>query len=103
MLRSAKRDGQNRKQKRSNVAKAKKLEERITRIEDVLMNAHKYLESGANADWHRFRPLFKKKIAADGRDAPPHKDWVKNVFIVRYELALHSAKKALTTLLDRSK
>ena len=69
---------------------------RIKSIEDDLTKAQEFLDTGAHAHWHGFRALFKKKLI-DGKVAPPHKDWVKNVFIPSRQRALVKAEK----LLDR--
>ena len=74
--------------------KKKAILDRIKSHEDALTKAQEYLESGAHADWHGFRPFFTPKIK-DGRELPPHRDWVKNVFIPRCEKAIHSAERKL--------
>ena len=74
--------------------KKKDIVERIRRHEDALTKAHEYLETGAHADWHGFRALFAQKIK-DGRVAPPHKDWIRNVFIPSCEKAIHKAERKL--------
>jgi len=70
--------------------------DRIKSIEDDLTRAHEFLETGAHEQWHGFRALFNRKTI-DGKVAPPHKDWVKNVFIPSRQRALKKAEK----LLDR--
>jgi hypothetical protein len=70
--------------------------ERIWHVEEAIANAREYLESGKNSDWRRFRPLFAPKMK-DGKAMPPHRDWVKNVFLRRWEHALVRQTK----LLDR--
>jgi hypothetical protein len=77
--------------------KQKAVLDRITRLEDAIAKAHEYLESGEHADWRGFRPLFDRKVK-DGKILPPHKDWVKNVFLPRRERALKHAQKVLTRL-----
>jgi len=42
--------------------KAKAVFERIDHIEDAIVKAHEYLESGKHADWHGFRPLLAGKM-----------------------------------------
>jgi hypothetical protein len=74
--------------------KKKAILERIKSHEDALTRAHEYLETGAHADWHGFRALFTPKIK-DGREAPPHRDWVRNVFIPNCEKAMHKAERKL--------
>jgi hypothetical protein len=76
--------------------KKKSVLDRIQRLEEAITKAHEYLESGKHADWRLFRPLFDFK-KRDGKRLPPHKDWVKNVFLRRMERALGRAEK----LLDR--
>ena len=66
--------------------------ERIKRIEQAIAKAKEYLESGKHAHWIGFRPLFDSKFR-NGKELPPHKDWVKNVFLPRMEKALRRAEK----------
>jgi hypothetical protein len=68
--------------------------DRITYLEEAITRGREYLESGAHADWKGFRPLFDRKMR-DGRALPPHKDWVKNVFLPRREQALRQAERLL--------
>jgi hypothetical protein len=75
-------------------AKKKAILDRIKHIEDAIAKARDYLDKGANADWHDFRPLFAAKTR-NGKVLPPHKDWVKNVFIPRNQRALRDAQKTL--------
>jgi hypothetical protein len=74
--------------------KKKAIIERIKRIEDAMTIGREYLESGKHADWTGFRPLFKYKVR-DGKRLPPHKDWVKNVFLPNREKALRRGEKIL--------
>ena len=78
-------------------AKKEKVRERIESIEMALVRAHEYLESGKHAHWSGFRPFFVRK-QRDGKELPPHKDWVKNVFVRRCKRALRRAAKALERL-----
>ncbi|MFO0951852.1 MAG: thioredoxin-like domain-containing protein [Isosphaeraceae bacterium] len=71
--------------------------ERIEALGAAVTKARQYLESGAHADWHGFRPLFVDKLR-DGKPLPPHKDWVKNVFLPRQEAALNRAERLLERL-----
>ena len=73
-------------------AKRKAVLDRIESIEKAIAKATEYLESGKHAQWSGFRPLFVSKVK-DGRELPPHKDWVKNVFIPRMEKALKRAER----------
>jgi hypothetical protein len=77
--------------------KKKAVIERLKHLEDALAKAEEYLESGAHADWHGFQPLFVSKIR-DGRVMPPHKDWVKNVFIPSRQKLIRKAEKILDRL-----
>jgi len=77
--------------------KTKAVRERIKNLEEGIVKAREYLESGKGADWHKFRPLFDVKVR-DGKVIPPHKDWVKNVFLRRREMALKQAEKLLEKL-----
>jgi hypothetical protein len=65
-------------------AKRKAVFERIESFEQAIGRAREYLESGKHADWSGFRPFFARKFE-DGRELPPHKDWVKNVFLPHME------------------
>ena len=77
--------------------KRKAVLERIESIGQAIARAKEYLESGEHADWIGFRPLFDSKFR-DGKELPPHKDWVKNVFLPREEKALRYAEKVLERL-----
>ena len=78
-------------------AKTKAVADRIESLEQAIRRAREYLESGKHADWHGFRPLFDRKLK-DGKERPPHKDWVKNVFLPRMEKALSRAERILERL-----
>ncbi len=69
-------------------AKRKAVLDRIESLEQAMAKAREYLVSGKHADWSGFRPLFVGKFGL-----PPHKDWVKNVFLPRQEKALRRAEK----------
>jgi hypothetical protein len=75
--------------------------DRIKRHEEAIAKGREYLESGKHAHWHGFRPLFVDKMR-DGKVSPPHKDWVKNVFLPRRERALREAQKILEKLTQSS-
>lgn len=75
-------------------AKKKAMLDRIKHLEDAITKGQKYLETGEYAHWHGFRPLFAGKLQ-DGKTLPPHKDWVRNVFLPRYEKALDNAYRKL--------
>ena len=77
--------------------KKKSVLDRIKHLEEAITRGREYLESGKHAHWHGFRPLFAAKTR-DGTISPPHKDWVKNVFLPRRETALRQAQKALAKL-----
>ena len=68
--------------------------DRIGRLEDAIAKGREYLESGKHAEWHGFRPLFSDKVR-DGKVLPPHKDWIKNVFLPRKEKSLSKAHELL--------
>ena len=74
--------------------KQKDILDRIKRLEDEITRGHEYLESGKHAHWHVFRAWFVDKIK-DGKVLPPHRDWVKNVFLPKREKALRKAEKTL--------
>jgi hypothetical protein len=75
-------------------AKRKAVIERIKSLEDAIGKAREYLDDGKHAHWPGFGPLFARKMR-DGKELPPHKDWVKNVFLPRMEKALSQAEKIL--------
>ncbi|HUU92962.1 MAG TPA: hypothetical protein VM238_17355 [Phycisphaerae bacterium] len=75
-------------------SKKKAILDRIKHLEDAIAKGREYLESGKHAHWHGFRPWQVHKVK-DGKTLPPHKDWVKNVFLPRQERALKKAEKAL--------
>ena len=76
--------------------KKKAVINRVKSLEEDIAKARDYLETGAHAHWHGFRPVFLKKVK-NGKIVPPHKDWIKNVFLPGRERALSKAEK----LLDR--
>jgi hypothetical protein len=78
--------------------KKKAVLNRIKRLEEAITKGHEYLESGKHAHWNGFRPLFANKVR-DGKILPPHKDWVKNVFLPRHERALRQAEKTLAKMI----
>lgn len=78
-------------------SKRKSLLDRIVHLEDAIAKGREYLESGAHAHWHGFRPLFDSK-SRDGKTLPPHKDWMKNVFLPRREKALDQTYRKLERL-----
>jgi hypothetical protein len=78
-------------------AKRKAVLDRIKVIEEAITRATQYLESGKHANWAGFRPMFVPKLRL-GSELPPHKDWVKNVFLPRMEKALNRAEDALERL-----
>jgi hypothetical protein len=75
-------------------AKKKAIREHIESIEQAIAKANEYLESGKHAHWSKFRPLFDSKFK-EGKELPPHKDWVKNVFLPRKQKAVRHAEKVL--------
>jgi len=78
-------------------AKRKAVLDRIAALEDAIVRGREYLENGTHADWHGFRALFVQK-RRDGEELPPHKDWVKGVFLPRVEKALTQSERALERL-----
>ena len=77
--------------------KRKAVLERIEHLEQAIVRAKEYLESGKHAHWDGFRPMFVYKIK-DGKELPPHRDWVKNVFLRNAERSLRRAEKVLERL-----
>ncbi len=78
-------------------SKKKAILDRIKHLEEAIAKGHEYLESEKHAHWSGFRPLFVNKVR-DGKVLPPHKDWVKNVFIPKKEKALRKAEKIVERL-----
>jgi hypothetical protein len=78
--------------------KRKAVVDRIESLEQAIRKAREYLESGKHADFHEFRPLFDRK-----KELPPHKDWVKNVFLPRREKSLARAEKILERLAEQER
>lgn len=78
-------------------AKRKVVLDRIDSINQAIARAREYLESGKHVHWSGFRPMFVRKLK-DGKELPPHKDWVKNVFLPRQEKALRRAEKVVERL-----
>lgn len=78
-------------------SKKKAVLARIERLEDSINKGREYLATGEHADWAWFRPRFRSKVR-DGKVLPPHKDWVKHVFLPGLERALRQAEKALERL-----
>ena len=74
--------------------KRKDILERIRSFEDAIRRANEYLGSGKHANWIGFRPTFSDKTRGDRR-VPPHKDWVRNVYLPRMERALARAERLL--------
>jgi len=74
--------------------------DRIKHLEEAIAKGREYLENGSHAHWHGFRPWFADKVR-NGKSVPPHKDWVKNVFLPRRERALRKAEKTLERLTSR--
>lgn len=79
-------------------SKKKTILDRIKHLEDAIVKTREYLESGKHAVWNEFRPLFVEKVK-DGKTLPPHKDWVKNVFLPRQEKVLKNAQKSLERIM----
>ena len=77
--------------------KRKAVLERIGSLEKDITKAREYLDSGKHAHWSGFRAAFVPKFK-HGKDLPPHKDWVKNVFLRRKEKALRHAEDVLERL-----
>jgi len=75
-------------------SKKKAILDRVQHFEDAIAKGTEFLESEKHAHWYGFRPLFAVKVR-DGKRSPPHKDWVKNVFLPRQEKALRKAQKTL--------
>lgn len=83
-------------------SKANAILDRIKDIEPAIVKGREFLESGKHADWHGFRPLFVEKVK-DGEVLPPHRDWVRNVFLPHHERRLTEAYKSLERVTMRGK
>lgn len=79
------------------IAKKKAVLDRIRQLEDAIRRAKEHLQSGEHANWVGFRALFAQKLKA-GKELPPHKDWVRNVYLPRMERELVRAEKVLERL-----
>ncbi len=73
--------------------------ENLKSLQEAIVKGREYLKDGKHADWSGFRPVFYGK-KRDGKELPPHKDWVKNVFIPRNERALKRCQKILDKLTE---
>jgi hypothetical protein len=78
-------------------AKRQAILDRTKSLEQSIRIAKEYLEDGKHADWSGFRPLFDRKMR-NGKELPPHKDWVKHVYLPRMEKALAQAETTLDRL-----
>jgi len=78
-------------------SKIKAIIDRIKHLENDITIANEYLASGEHASWHGFSPFFTEK-SKNGKLLPPHKDWVKNVFLPDREKALKVAEDKLEIL-----
>jgi hypothetical protein len=70
---------------------------RIEALDAAVVRSREYLASGAHADWCWFQPLFTLK-RRNGKQLPPHRDWVENHFLPQMEKGLHQAHKTLERL-----
>ncbi len=77
--------------------KIKAVTDRIEQIKKNLLIGYEFLATGAHGNWHGFKPLYVEKTK-DGIALPPHRDWVKNVFIAELERSLVKAEKKLETI-----
>jgi hypothetical protein len=78
-------------------SKIKAVLERIKHLEQDIVRANEFLADGSHAHWQKFEPLFVKKVR-NGKELPPHRDWVKNVFLPGRERSLTRARKVLEKL-----
>lgn len=77
--------------------KRKDVLDRIQWLEEAIDKARACLETGANATWAGFGPWLEPKVR-DGKRMPPHRDWVRHVFLRRCEKSLARAKRILEKL-----
>jgi hypothetical protein len=92
----------NRRRQNASDSTKKDLVGRIKRIEEAIAKSNEYLASGKHAHWTGFRALFVTKLR-DGEELPPHRDWVKNVYLPSLEKALNRAERILEKLSERPK
>jgi hypothetical protein len=83
-------------------SKEKAILDRIKHLEDAISKGREFLETGSHGDWHRFQPMFVNKTR-DGKVLPPHRDWIKNVFLPRQQKLLEHAQKSLERLTTAGK
>jgi hypothetical protein len=83
-------------------AKRKAVLARIEVLQQAITRAKEYLENGKHADWAGFRPMFVRKIQR-GVEVPPHRDWVRNVFLRRSQKALSREEKVLEQLTSQER
>lgn len=83
------------------MAKQNSVIDKITWCEDQLQLAYRYIDTDEGSDLRIFRPLFDKKLDANGNALPPHKDWRRNVFIKRRERAIVRLNKLLRRIEGR--
>lgn len=79
--------------------KRQNLLERISCIQEAIDKATEYLVNGKHAQWRSFRPIVTPKLR-DDVPVPPHRDWVKNVFLPRMQRSLHYSEKVLEKLAE---
>ncbi len=72
----------------------KRILDRIKSHEEAIQKATEYLATGKHAQWSGFRARFVQKVR-NGKELPPHADWVKNVFLPRQQMALDRAERML--------
>ena len=78
-------------------SKKRAILEQIKHLVDAIAKGEEYLENGNHANWTGFRPFFSPKVR-DGKELPPHKDWIRNVFLPRQEKELRRVRKLLEKL-----
>jgi len=83
-------------------SKEKTILDRIKHLEDAISKSREFLENGSHAHWHGFKPIFAEKVK-DDKILPPHKDWVKNVFLPSHEKALVENQKLLEKLTQQKR
>jgi hypothetical protein len=71
--------------------------DRIASFEAQILRSREYLESGAHAEWTGLQPLITLK-RRNGKQLPPHRDWVENFFLPMTEKRLHTWQKRLERL-----
>jgi hypothetical protein len=78
----------------------KSILDRIKHLEDSILKAEEYLRDGSNSNYHGFQPLFRDKVK-NGKVMPPHRDWVRNVFLPNCRRKVRKSLENLKRIRER--